>query len=166
MFGKTLKKKSASFCSWFFFFGSYFKHVWQPFADINVNFRSKNKFCSFMAVFLFVFGIQLMSLPVKTEERKSTSGRQQFREALAWFKTHFYYWPWTTNAYSPNNLNCTPQIENKEDNWLSVHFFHTTKNDEEDKIPSNHLEEHSCYRESTRHSTFWNSNWNIHNTPV
>lgn len=43
------------------------------------------------------------------------------------------------NAYLPKNLNSTPQIENKEHNWLVVHFLQTTKNDEEDKIPSDHL---------------------------
>lgn len=43
------------------------------------------------------------------------------------------------DAYLPKNLNGAPQIENKEHNWLVVHFFQTTKNDEEDKIPSNHL---------------------------
>lgn len=48
------------------------------------------------------------------------------------------------NAYPPDNLNGTPQIENKEHNWFVVHFLQATKNDEEDKIPSNHLEEH-CY---------------------
>lgn len=45
------------------------------------------------------------------------------------------------NAYSPKNLNGAPQIENEEHNWLVVHFLHTSKNDEEDKIPSNHLVE-------------------------
>lgn len=43
------------------------------------------------------------------------------------------------DAYLPKNLNCAPQIENEEHNWLVVHFLQTTKNDEEDKISSNHL---------------------------
>lgn len=41
--------------------------------------------------------------------------------------------------YLPKNLNGAPQIENEEHNWLVVHFLQTTKNDEEDKIPSNQL---------------------------
>lgn len=48
------------------------------------------------------------------------------------------------NAYPPDNLNGAPQIENKERNWFVLHFLQATKNDEEDKIPSKHLEEH-CY---------------------
>lgn len=47
-------------------------------------------------------------------------------------------------AYPPDNLNGAPQIENKEHNWFVVHFLQATKNDEEDKIPSNHLKGH-CY---------------------
>lgn len=43
------------------------------------------------------------------------------------------------DAYLPHNLNGTPQIEDEEHNRPVVHFFQTTKNDEEDKIPSNHL---------------------------
>lgn len=45
------------------------------------------------------------------------------------------------NTDSPENLNGAPQIKNKEHDWLVVHFLHASKNDEEDKIPSNHLEE-------------------------
>ena len=43
------------------------------------------------------------------------------------------------DAYLPHNLNGTPQIEDEEHNGPVVHFFQTTKNNEEDKIPSNHL---------------------------
>lgn len=42
-------------------------------------------------------------------------------------------------CYLPKNLNGAPQIENEEHNRLVVHFLQTTKNDEEDKIPSNYL---------------------------
>ena len=44
-------------------------------------------------------------------------------------------------GHLPKNLNGAPQIENEEHNWLVVHFLQTTKNDEEDKIPSDHLGE-------------------------
>lgn len=43
------------------------------------------------------------------------------------------------DAYLPKNLNSAPQIENEEDNWLVVHLLQATKNDEENKIPSDHL---------------------------
>ncbi len=48
---------------------------------------------------------------------------------------------WRGDVYLPKNLNGAPQIENKEHNWLVVHFLQTSKNNEEDKIPSNHLVE-------------------------
>lgn len=54
------------------------------------------------------------------------------------------------NSYSPKNLNGTPQIENEEHNWLALHFLHTTKNDEEDKIPSNHLVEEHLFEKQLR----------------
>lgn len=43
------------------------------------------------------------------------------------------------DACLPKNLNGAPQVENEEHNWLVMHFSQTTKNYEEDKIPSNHL---------------------------
>lgn len=46
------------------------------------------------------------------------------------------------NAYPPDDLSGAPQIENKEHNWFVVHFLQATKNNEKDKISSNHLKEH------------------------
>lgn len=45
----------------------------------------------------------------------------------------------TTDVHLPEDLNGAPQIKNEEHDWTMVHFFQTTKDDEEDKIPSNHL---------------------------
>lgn len=52
-----------------------------------------------------------------------------------------YYCSWwiTLQNYLPNNLNSTPKIEDKEHNRLVVHFLQTSKNDEEDKVPSHNL---------------------------
>lgn len=65
--------------------------------------------------------------------------------------TQYLYLPWPgwlrtfintkLDGHLPKNLNGAPQIENEEHNWPIVHFLQTTKNDEEDKIPSNNLGE-------------------------
>lgn len=71
------------------------------------------------------------------------------------------------NTYSPENLNGTPRIKNKEHNWLVVHFLHTSKNDEEDKIPSNHLKKRTFLITnpvSVNMLTF--KPWHIHIIPV
>ena len=39
----------------------------------------------------------------------------------------------------PKYLDGAPQIENEEHNRPVMHFLQATENDEEDKIPSNHL---------------------------
>lgn len=54
----------------------------------------------------------------------------------------FFFFSVTNNeadAWLPKNLNGAPQIENEKHHWLVLHFFHGTKNDEQDEIPSNHL---------------------------
>lgn len=43
-------------------------------------------------------------------------------------------------AQSPNDLNGAPQIEDEEHNGLVVHFLQTSKNNEENKIPSHNLQ--------------------------
>lgn len=43
-------------------------------------------------------------------------------------------------AHSPNNLNGAPQIEDEEHDGLVVHFLQTSKNNEENKIPSHNLQ--------------------------
>lgn len=43
-------------------------------------------------------------------------------------------------AHSPNNLDGAPQIEDEEHNRLLVHFLQTSKNNEENKIPSHNLQ--------------------------
>lgn len=50
-------------------------------------------------------------------------------------------------AHPPHNLDGAPQIENKEHNCFVVHFLQATENDEEDEIPSNHLEKHYYFNQ-------------------
>ena len=46
-----------------------------------------------------------------------------------------------TSLNSPKYLNSAPGIEHKEDHGFVMHLLQAPKDDEEDEIPPNHLEQ-------------------------
>lgn len=64
---------------------------------------------------------------------------ESFSGAMCLYIHHDSYRNGTIVTCLPKDLDGTPQIENEEHNRPVMHFLQATENDEEDKIPSNHL---------------------------